>query len=247
MSLPIRRLIGLAERCVFGKQSVDSIHCGPACLREQVPSHTGHPFFRSYGAILPSSFCKTHSSTLGSSPHLPVSVYGTGTNNAHYEAFLGSMIRISWRDQVPFPCRLSVWISWICLGDHVPTGFDRHYRRPADRSLLRHPFVSLSHCQWYRNVDLFSIGYAFRPHLRVRLTLSGLTFLRKPWVFGGRVSRPSSRYSFRHNHFCVVDPTLSVELLPTAERSPTRRLSSNPKLRWWTLVPHIIGAGSLDQ
>ena len=96
MSLPIRRLIGLAERCVFGKQSVDSIHCGPARLREQVPSRTGHPFFRSYGAILPSSFCKTHSSTLGSSPHLPVSDSGTGTRRTRYEVFLGSLIRTSW-------------------------------------------------------------------------------------------------------------------------------------------------------
>ena len=96
MSLPIRRLIGLAERCVFGKQSLDSIHCGPARLREQVPSRTGHPFFRSYGAILPSSFCNSHSSTLGFSPHLPVSVYGTGAERTRYEAFLGSMIRTSW-------------------------------------------------------------------------------------------------------------------------------------------------------
>ena len=60
------------------------------------PSRTGHPLFRSYGAILPSSFCKTHSSTLGYSPHLPVSVYGTGTGRTRYEAFLGSMIRTSW-------------------------------------------------------------------------------------------------------------------------------------------------------
>ena len=96
MSLPIRRLIGLAERCVFGKQSLDSIHCGPTRLREQVPSRTGHPLFRSYGAILPSSFCKTHSSTLGFSPHLPVSVYGTDTKETHDEAFLGSGIRTSW-------------------------------------------------------------------------------------------------------------------------------------------------------
>ena len=96
MSLPIRRLIGLAERCVFGKQSVDSVHCDLACLQEQVPSHTRHPLFRSYGAILPSSFCKTHSSTLGYSPHLPVSVYGTGTRKTHDEAFLGSGIRVSW-------------------------------------------------------------------------------------------------------------------------------------------------------
>ena len=206
-----------------------------------------HPFFRSYGAILPSSFCKTHSSTLGSSPHLPVSVYGTDTERARYEAFLGSMLRTSWLAlRLVSPSPLGVVTRRIFLAD-PPTGLDRHFRSPDGLSLLRHPFASWSPSQWCRNIDLLSIGYAFRPHLRVRLTLSGLTFLRKPWVFGGRVSRPSSRYSFRHNHFCFVDPTLSVELRPNAERSPTRRLTTNPKLRWRTLVPIIIGAGSLDQ
>jgi hypothetical protein len=33
---------------------------------------------------------------------------------------------------------------------------------------------------WLRNVNRMSISYAFRPRLRPRLTLSGLTFLRKP-------------------------------------------------------------------
>ena len=140
MSLPIRRLIGLAERCVFGKQSLDSIHCGPTRLWEQVPSRIGHPFFRSYGAILPSSFCKTHSSTLGSSPHLPVSVSGTGTRSCNYEAFLGSMIRTSWRGRTPFPCQLSVWIPVLTGTTSLrpSTGI----RQPAGRSLLRHPLVS---------------------------------------------------------------------------------------------------------
>ena len=36
------------------------------------------PFSRSYGAILPSSLATIHSSALGYSPRLPVSVYGTG-------------------------------------------------------------------------------------------------------------------------------------------------------------------------
>ena len=36
------------------------------------------PFSRSYGVILPSSLAVIHSSTLGFSPHPPVSVYGTG-------------------------------------------------------------------------------------------------------------------------------------------------------------------------
>ena len=45
--------------------------------------------------------------------------------------------------------------------------------------LLRHPIVQTRQ-QWYRNIRLFPIDYAFRPRLRGRLTLSGLTFLRKP-------------------------------------------------------------------
>ena len=31
-----------------------------------------------------------------------------------------------------------------------------------------------------RNINLLSIGYAFRPGLRDRLTLGGFTFPRKP-------------------------------------------------------------------
>ena len=104
------------------------------------------------------------------------------------------------------PSCLGVVIPWICLGD-PPTHLDHHDRRVADLSLLRHP-IAQTRIDWCRNVGLLSIAYAFRPRLRVRLTLSGLTFLRKPWVFGGRVSRPSYRYSFRHNHFCLVDATL---------------------------------------
>ena len=41
-------------------------------------SHGQHPFFRSYGVILPSSLTRVLSLTLGFSPRLPVSVCGTG-------------------------------------------------------------------------------------------------------------------------------------------------------------------------
>ena len=40
-----------------------------------------------------------------------------------------------------------------------------------------------------RNVYLLCIGYAFRPRLSSRLTLGGLALPRKPWVYGGGVSR----------------------------------------------------------
>ena len=46
-------------------------------------------------------------------------------------------------------------------------------------SLLRHP-IAHNGLRWYRNFNLLSFDYAFRPRLRSRLTLSGRTFLRKP-------------------------------------------------------------------
>ncbi len=45
--------------------------------------------------------------------------------------------------------------------------------------LLRHP-IGQTMFRRYRNINLLSIDYAFRPRLRDRLTLSGLTLLRKP-------------------------------------------------------------------
>ena len=37
---------------------------------------------------------------------------------------------------------------------------------------------------WYRNLNLLSIGYVFRPLLRSRLTQSRSALLWKPWIFG---------------------------------------------------------------
>ena len=62
----------------------------------------GHSFSRSYGVILPSSFAKNHSSTLGYSPCLRVSVCGTVSESTPIEVFLGSMIRASlWANALP--------------------------------------------------------------------------------------------------------------------------------------------------
>ena len=52
-----------------------------------------HPFSRSYGVILPSSLTMLLPSALGFSPHLPVSVYGTGTVQT-IAAFLGSWLTL---------------------------------------------------------------------------------------------------------------------------------------------------------
>ena len=44
---------------------------------------------------MPNSFTRVLSVTLGFSPHLPVSVYGTDTLKTHLEVFLGGMFRTS--------------------------------------------------------------------------------------------------------------------------------------------------------
>lgn len=58
-----------------------------------------------------------------------------------------------------------------------------------------------------RNIDLVSIDYGFRPRLRGRLTLRGLTLRRNPWAFGDRVSHPVCRYSCPHSHFPYLHTT----------------------------------------
>jgi len=51
------------------------------------------------------------------------------------------------------------------------------------------------------NIYVVPIGYAFRPGLRVRLTLRRLTWRRNPWTSGERVSHPLYRYSCQHSYF----------------------------------------------
>ena len=87
-------------------------------------------------------------------------------------------------------------------------------------TLLRHPIVQ-TNFEWYRNINLFPIDYAFRPRLRGRLTLGGLPLPRKPWAFGERSSHPFYRYSCRQSLFCAPSAVLSVYLVSRTERSPT--------------------------
>ena len=74
----------LAETCVFVKQLLGTILC------DWVLSQ--YPFSLSYGVNLPSSLTMLLSLILGSSPHLPVSVCGTGTSIQYLQAFLASVL-----------------------------------------------------------------------------------------------------------------------------------------------------------
>ncbi len=113
--------------------------------------------------------------------------------------------------------------------------------------LLRHPIAQTPLC-WYRNFDLFPIAYAFRPRLRIRLTLRRVTLLRNPWAFGDTEFHRVYRYSCQHTHFHLLHPDSRLELQQLMERSPTsqhksvRTKASVPCLK----VPDIIGAKPLD-
>ena len=74
----------LAESCVFAKQSVNPLFCDPA--------HAGRPFYRRYGANLPSSLERFHPRALEYSSRIPVSVCGTGALHPPREAFPGSLV-----------------------------------------------------------------------------------------------------------------------------------------------------------
>jgi hypothetical protein len=63
--------------------------------------------------------------------------------------------------------------------ENPSTGLDQHFRS-LDGLPVHVPPSLQTRIRWYRNFSLFSIAYAFRPRLRVRLTLGGVTLPRKP-------------------------------------------------------------------
>src|ERR1700677_4167894 len=68
---------------------------------------------------------------------------------------------------------------------------------------MRHPIVITKNREFW-NINQISIVYALRRRLRDRLTLSGLTFLRKPESFGVKGSHLHYRYLCRQGLFSNV-------------------------------------------
>ena len=137
----------------------------------------GHPFSLSYGVILPSSLTIVLSFTLGFSPHLPVSVCGTGTYGLA-SGFSGQCEISCFGTCFPSPSRLR-----ISKGADLPTPSPLTLRRALPTARSAYPPVSPLHSidfRWYRNLNLLSIAYGARPRLRPRLTLRGRTLLRNP-------------------------------------------------------------------
>ena len=178
-----------------------------SCLGQfSAASSHWHSFSRSYGVILPSSLTMLLPSALGFSPHLPVSVYGTGTVQT-IAAFLGS-----WLTHFPTFCSVCITSS-DCHAD-LPTRLLPRLPRdsiPASALPLRpHSSVILQ----YRNFNLLSIGYVFRPHLRPPTYPEQISFTLETLDIRPEGFSPSSRYSFRHSLFLKVHSSFRYCFFP---------------------------------
>src|SRR5699024_4862399 len=149
-------------------------------------SESKHPFSRSYGVILPSSLTRVVPLTFEYSSCLPVSVSGTGT---HHLARGFSWQCGIWNFGTLFLSPSQLRSRWTDLPIQLPHCLGAHIHRCAFHILLRHP-IAQTVIRWYRNIDLLSIAYAFRPRLRSRLTLSARAFLSKPSASGERARHP---------------------------------------------------------
>ena len=210
----------MAESCVFGKQSLGPFRCGRQQHPGACPGHRRrHPFSLGYGVVLPSSLTMVLPIASVCSTCPPVSVL-VRAPTALPRGF-------SWKHGLTgFTHSLRRHVSGsraarICLGRALRafTGTSRtppSYPSPS-------PHRSIAVRRRCRNVCLLCIGYACRPRLSSRLTLGGLASPRKPWAYGGGVSRSS-----RATHASILASARSTDGRPPA--SPQR--GTLPYRRW---------------
>jgi hypothetical protein len=144
-------------------------------------THGRHTLSRSYGINLPSSLAQLHSIALGFSPCPPELVWGTSDVLQRLAAFLVSMGSST---SGPKSTASLLDIDRPDLPKRSVYELAPGYPTPG-RTALLHPRITPH--KRYGNINPFPIDYAFRPRLRVRLTLGGLPWPRKPWTFGGTV------------------------------------------------------------
>ena len=127
--------------------------------------------------------------------------------------------------------------TWICLRPSTPTPFNGLFRQPAALSLLR---PRVAPCGSTGIFTGSAIGLALRLSLRSRLTLIRLALIRKPWSFGGQVSRLPCRYLYLHLLFQTLqggsrpafnadwNAPLPTQRVPELRQDAYARLLSTP-------------------
>ena len=166
---------------------------------------------------MPSSLTTLLPPALGSSPHPPVSDYGTGPGRT-IAAFLDRK-----GPQLRYLCSLRVTssLSWGGFACPTATSLAPVFPFPA---LLPFPCPHSSVCQECRNLNLLSIGYTSQSLLRPRLTQGRSALPWKPWIFGLEDS---------HLHLATHSGILSSlqSTAPSGTASSRRQCSSTDHLR----------------
>ena len=83
----------------------------------------------------------------------------------------------------------------------------------------------ISDIHQYRNINLLSIGYVFRPHLRPRLPQSRSALLWKPWIFGRKDSHLTLA---THSGILLLIPAFSLQSTPRLLTVTLRRAFNAP-------------------
>ena len=209
----------------------------PSSIREGL-HQARHPFFRSYGAILPSSLARVLSRAFACSACLPVS--GCGTGSQRYLA----------KQAVSWQCGLWQFALGVPLAPHPlssqpcggTTGLARDVQHPGCHSPLRHPPCSsaspggagiFTGCP---SPTPFGLGLGPPNPGRTNLPQETLGFRRAGFSPAFSLLIPGSSLLPR-------PAVLTVRLHPTTARSPTtpalRRKSAASAMG---LVPIIVGA-----
>jgi hypothetical protein len=95
------------------------------------------------------------------------------------------------------------------------------------------------------NINQVPIDYAFRPRLRGRLTLRGLTVRRNPWTSGESVSHTLCRYSCQHSHLPYLQATSRAPFTGLGNAPLPRALRHTRSFGGWLEPRYIFGAGRL--
>ena len=216
----------MAESCVFGKQSLGPIRCGPKPLGEQVPSPPGAPLLPKLRGHYAEFLDHGSPDRLGML-YPPTCVgFGTGGPRRYPRGFsgghgcgafaLGASSRVSALMQRGLPYAAAYLLS-------------RGRPEPRAPALPRHRSDQTRRGR-YGNVRPLRIGYASRPRLSPRLTLGGLASPRKPWACGGGVSRAALA-----THASILARAQSTRGRPSrfspCSTLPYHRMRSGPPLR----------------
>ena len=137
---------------------------------------------------------------------------------------------------------MSVW-GTVCTLELFPGTPSLHSQ--SSKGVQLAAFVTSSRP---RNINLVPIDYGFRPRLRGRLTLRGLTLRRNPWTFGDRVSRS---VVVTHVGIVASDTSSIPQRTPSQAYGTLRYRVKFPKdlhtrsFGAWLEPRYIVGAGRL--